>query len=167
MRIQSRHGGCGLARRHVRPGMLRRGVLPGAIALLVAVAWVAACEDPVVPEDPIDPIERDRAALVALYEATDGENWSPRFGRTWLSRAALEHWDGVSVGSDGRVEALDLSRGRLRGTLPPELGDLTRLKSLNLRFNDLTGPIPPEMMRTALSYDMSMIYKTICRPCTT
>ena len=84
----------------------------------------------------------DRAALVALYHATDGPNWRKR--DNWLTDAPLGEWRGVST-ADGRVVQLRLHWQGLAGPIPPELGDLTRLKELWLHGNDLHGPIPPEL----------------------
>ena len=46
-------------------------------------------------------VQRDRAALVALYEATDGANWDDHTG--WLSDAPLGDWYGVTTDAEGRV----------------------------------------------------------------
>ena len=51
--------------------------------------------------------ETDREALVALYNATDGENWDQR-SANWLSDAPLGEWEGVTTDDDGRVIALGL-----------------------------------------------------------
>ena len=85
----------------------------------------------------------DRAALVALYEAADGPNWTN--GQGWLTDAPLEEWHGVNVDGEGRVDYLDLSDNGLTGTIAPELGDLWRLERLVFRDNALEGPIPPEV----------------------
>ena len=92
----------------------------------------------------------DRAALVALYEATDGPNWVN--SENWLTDAPLREWYGVDTDGSGRVVRLDLSgtwEGRiphgLTGPIPPELGKLSNLTTLDLGINDLTGPIPPEL----------------------
>ena len=93
----------------------------------------------------------DRAALVALYEATDGPNWVNNEG--WLTDAPLGEWYGVDTDADGRVVRLDLAGKReddrtphgLRGSLPAELGSLANLRSLNLAINELSGSIPPEL----------------------
>ena len=83
----------------------------------------------------------DRAALVALYNATDGANWR----NNWLSNAPLGEWHGVTTDSDGRVTHLDLQYNRLTGGIPAELGSLTNLKWLYLNNNQLTGGIPAEL----------------------
>ncbi|MCY4578995.1 MAG: PPC domain-containing protein [Chloroflexi bacterium] len=43
--------------------------------------------------EPTPPSERDRAALVALYNSTVGANWSRK--DNWLSNRPLGEWDGV------------------------------------------------------------------------
>ena len=85
----------------------------------------------------------DRDVLTALYEATDGSNWTN--SQNWLTDAPLEEWHGVDVDGAGRVTHLDLSDNGLTGPIPPELGDLLRLEHLVLRDNRLEGEIPPEL----------------------
>ena len=85
----------------------------------------------------------DRAALVALYHATDGPNWHANAG--WLSDRPLQKWYGVHTDDDGRVIRLELERNQLNGELPPELGNLSRLTELQLQKNQLRGEIPREL----------------------
>ena len=73
-------------------------------------------------------VETDREALVALYNATDGENWNE--SDNWLSDAPLGEWYGVGTYDDGRVGALYLSSNDLSGKIPPELGSLSNLTGL-------------------------------------
>ena len=85
----------------------------------------------------------DRAALVTLYNATDGANWANN--DNWLSNAPMGEWRGVTTDSDGRVTRLDLPYNQLTGGIPVELGDLTYLRWLALAGNQLTGEIPAEL----------------------
>ena len=97
----------------------------------------------------------DRQILEALYDATDGPNWSNN--TNWKTSAALSSWYGVETDSLGRVTRLSLSTNRLTGEIPAELGKLTELSDLNLDTlafltpdqipyaNKLTGEIPAEL----------------------
>ena len=87
--------------------------------------------------------ETDREALVALYNATEGEDWI--FSNNWLSDAPLGEWKGVTTNDDGRVIGLSLINIRLIEEIPAELGNLSNLTDLNLSGNRLTGKIPPEL----------------------
>ena len=90
--------------------------------------------------NPSDP--DDRAVLVKLYNATNGDNWHNNEG--WLSDLPLDEWHGVEVNYLGRVARLVLWQNNLRGTLIPEIGQLDSLVSLRLAYNRLSGPIPSE-----------------------
>ena len=73
----------------------------------------------------------EREALIALYNATDGDNWDPHyFGSSegWDGPAGTEcNWWGVTC-SSGRVTELNLGyRNQLSGFIPAELGNLTSL----------------------------------------
>ena len=97
--------------------------------------------------------DADRAALEALYRATDGPNWVNN--DNWLTDAPLGEWYGVDTDDEGRVVSIklaefDLDTGfragnGLSGPLPPEIGDLANLEFLSLGENGITGPIPPEL----------------------
>ena len=99
-------------------------------------------------------VETDRAALVALYNATDGPNW--RNNTNWLSDMPLGEWFGVATDSDGRVSEIDLRGNRLNGQIPPELGNLTRLQMLKLESGALTGSIPPELGKLVNLRDLQL-----------
>ena len=100
-------------------------------------------------------VEGDRAALVALYIATDGPNWTDNMN--WLTDTPLGDWFGVETNEQGRVtqlyitgyfdsEAFEFVGNGLTGSLPAELGTLSHLRWLGIAGNSgLTGPIPPEL----------------------
>ena len=84
--------------------------------------------------------ETDREALVAFYNATDGENWDE--SNSWLSDAPLGlGWKGVTT-NDGRVTKLSLEYTALSGEIPAELGSLSNLTDLYLKDTDLSGCVP-------------------------
>ena len=93
-------------------------------------------------------VATDRAALVALYNATGGPNWTDN--THWLSDEPLSEWHGVGTNDDGRVTELNFGGdqydgNQLAGEIPVALGQLTQLTYLNLGFNQLTGEIPVEL----------------------
>ena len=85
----------------------------------------------------------DQAALEALYDATNGANWS--INNNWKTTEPLGRWFGVSTNSDGRVTGLELFNNQLSGTIPGEIGNLSRLAGLTLFGNRLSGTIPAEL----------------------
>ena len=131
------------------------GVAEGT-ATITATAGDARGTAEITVENP------DRAALVALYNATDGPNWVN--DENWLTDAPLGEWYGVETDASGRVFRLDLSGNDdnwpeviphgLSGQIPSELGNLSGLTRLDLAFNDLTGPIPPQLGNLANLYEL-------------
>ena len=124
-------------------------LLIGILALCLTSA-LAACwsDEPSGVTDPdrtaSAPTETpDWEALVAFYNATDGENW--RASENWLSGAPLGEWWGVTTNDDGRVTVLDLNGNNLVGTVPPDLGSLTALARLDLGGNRLDGCLPASL----------------------
>lgn len=82
---------------------------------------------------------QDSLALVALYRATDGENWST----PWPLSEPIEEWAGVSRSPNGRIIQLNLGGQGLRGRLPETLTDLHQLAVLDLSGNRLNGRLTP------------------------
>ena len=110
----------------------------------------------------------DREPLIALYNATDGPNWTRQ--DNWLSEAPISTWYGITTNVVDRVTKIHLTavgmtgsipavlgqlahldsliisgNNGLTGSIPAELGQLQRLDVMNLSGNTLTGTIPPEL----------------------
>ena len=88
-------------------------------------------------------IAEQREVLIALYEATDGANWTNK--ENWLTDEPLGKWYGVTVDQTQRVVELVLPENNLSGEIPPELGSLAQLEVLHLPDNQLSGKIPQEI----------------------
>ncbi len=114
-----------------------------AIAAVVAILLVAGLFINQARADDAQNVATDRAALVALYNFTDGANWSNN--TNWLSDQPLGNWHGVDTDASGRVTSLILSRNGLTGSIPNELGSLSSLTELNFADNQLTGTIPAQL----------------------
>ena len=136
----------------------------GTATITASVGSVQGTAEITVGPDLVGP-DLDRAALVALYNTTDGLNWVD--AENWLTDAPLGNWYGVDTDTSGRVVRLDLA-GRwdsdarediphgLSGPVPTELGSLTNLELLNLGTNDMTGPIPTELGNLANLESLSL-----------
>ena len=101
-------------------------------------------------------IRPEVAALHALYNATDGANWTN--SDNWLSDAPLSDWHGIKTDDDGRVTEIYLIGNNLDGEIPAALGKLSHLEGLYLARNDLSGSIPTELgdlssLRTLMLFD--------------
>ena len=96
------------------------------------------------------------SALHALYNATDGANWTN--SDNWLTNAPLSDWHGIKTDDDGRIIEIYLIGNNLSGEIPAALGKLSHLEGLYLARNDLSGSIPAELadlsgLRTLMLFD--------------
>ena len=109
-------------------------------ALIVAAAAAAVCGTFPASAIAQGSPATDRAALEALYDATDGPNWT--INTNWKTDAPLDEWHGVTM-HQGRVWGVDLHDNALTGSIPSDLESLTNIRWLFLSSNALTGAIPP------------------------
>eukprot|EP00984_Skeletonema_dohrnii_P032979 scaffold28207_cov88-Skeletonema_dohrnii-CCMP3373.AAC.1 len=104
-------------------------------------------------------LEFERASLEAIYNETDGENWTNSAG--WMNETDHCNWHGITCDSDSFVISIDLRDNNLAGQLPiytgnefdeseswymyifskDSLANLYNLKTLDLADNKLTGTI--------------------------
>jgi len=112
-----------------------------AMKKLIALLFPAffTCCFPILGKTQTNPT--DSLALVALYNATNGANWT----NTWDLSQAVVTWHGVTLDVTGFVIDLDLRNNQLNGNIPPEIGNLSKLVYLFLDNNQLNGNIPPEL----------------------
>jgi len=107
----------------------------------------------------------DWNALKALYENTDGDNWSNNSGWEEVTGDAptascnLEIFVGVTLDENGRVRDLKLRNKIRSGSIPPEIGNLTNLRKLDLSnsrlsTNGLSGVIPKEIGNLGNLFDL-------------
>ncbi len=107
----------------------------------------------------------DSAALMAVYHALNGPNWTINTG--WGDTCDICQWYGVicqfggnyslqiynnnlmgslppEIGLLTQISALSLGPG-ITGSIPAEIGQLTTLNTIQLQGNSLSGNIPPEI----------------------
>ena len=124
-----------------------------ALVFLVICLWLSNRPQTIAIANPENPSDIDCSivteipqaeceALVALYDSTDGPNWTNN--SDWQVTTTLCSWYGVSCYA-GSVYQIDLTSNQLNGSLPPELANLTNLRYLYLRSNQLSGSIPIEL----------------------
>ena len=83
---------------------------------------------------------KDYLALKEIWEALDGKSWkyygeaAPK-GSNWNFNKDIDMWGdqpGIGLGSDGRVEVLNISGFGAKGVVPDAIGQLTELSILAL-----------------------------------
>ena len=107
-------------------------------------------------------LSREREALVALYDATDGPSWTT--STNWLTEQPIWTWHGVDTDAAGRVTKLALGQNGLTGRIPEALGDLTSLEVLHLYFNGLKGPIPEAFGNLQALWDLNLLGNQLTGP---
>ena len=96
--------------------------------------------------------QEERDALIALYNSTDGDNWThndgwktPPLHTDGFAMPGTEcDWYGIEC-TDETVVSLNLGENQLAGSIPPELGNLSNLQDLEIYNNQINGAIPPEL----------------------
>ena len=105
--------------------------------------------------------DRERAALLAIYVATDGPNWSYNGG--WNGAAGTEcDWYGVTCDDpQTTVTSLDVSFTGLKGPIPPSISDLANLEYLAFAGDELNGAIPPELARLSKLKELHLSFNLL------
>jgi hypothetical protein len=111
-------------------------------AKIVCVAQTAEVSI-TVSQGAVTPVQSDSLALVALYHATGGANWT----RRWTLTRPLSQWPGLTLTENGRVAVLDVSNNNLTGELPEDWCYLDQLQYCLLNQNQLSGTIPDGINR--------------------
>ena len=130
-------------------------------------------------------LQDDSLALVELYNATDGANWTT----PWDLNARWTTWTGVVLNANdscvielnlsnrnlknaipttlfggnklNRIKKIDLSNNKLTGTIPTGFGTLLTLEDLNLGNNDFTGTIPSSLSNLLLLRRLDLSFNSL------
>lgn len=84
----------------------------------------------------------DKAAIVALYQSTNGPKWANNTGWMKGDPCTYPYWFGIYC-LNGRVLEINLVYNQLSGPLPSALERASALQVIRLYSNMITGEIPP------------------------
>ena len=89
--------------------------------------------------------ETDRAALMAFYDLTNGDEWD--LSRSWNGFGEIETWNGVEV-ENGRVTRLSIweSPSSISREAMAHLGDLSELRALTIFRSAYPDGLAPELV---------------------
>ena len=110
---------------------------------------------------------QDRAALMVLYNATDGANWTD--STNWLNfDESLSAWFGVTTNASGEVTELNLPNNALSSEETPNgLLGLAKLERLDFSGNnELEGQLQQELMDSNLMF-LDVSGTSMCAPADT
>ena len=85
-------------------------------------------------------LDMERAALIAFYNATGGDNWTNN--ENWCSDKPVDKWYGVRCNSVGFVTKINLPANNLSGIITDSIGFFTELEYFNVSVNLIGGQIP-------------------------
>ena len=103
----------------------------------------------------------ERKALIAIYNALDGDNWTNN--ENWCSDKPVGEWYGVDC-SEGFIWALSLGNNNLKGEIPNEIGNLSNIRLLELNHNQISGMVPKEMRKLNKLHSLNLSYTDISGP---
>ena len=87
---------------------------------------------------------KEREALIAIYNALDGDNWEESHSGNWCSDYPVGSWEGIEIDEKGFVTSIRLEGDEIKGDLPAELGNLKHLQIINLYNCGITS-LPTEI----------------------
>ncbi|MEP0366459.1 MAG: LamG-like jellyroll fold domain-containing protein [Cyclobacteriaceae bacterium] len=105
-----------------------RAVLDGDASASSNIIEVTTATDPATAED--------EAALLEIYNATAGSQWSPVVN--WTEGLPLRDWTNVDMQGSTRAKSVDLNEMGLTGSVPTISAGLESLEVLDLGNNELT-----------------------------
>ena len=105
-------------------------------------SMIAGMLNPVYGQGTV-PDNVEKAALQAIYNATNGASWTEQFRWTQgqIDSYPVTTLHGIEI-ANGDITSIALNGVGMSGTLPNELNNLTALVSISMASNSITGTIP-------------------------
>lgn len=98
------------------------------------------------PQDTPDGQQGDYQALKALYESTNGAQWTQNTGWPDLTAETMSEAHGITtetINGEERVVSIDLRYNNLQGSIDlPELANLKELRMFNVMLNNINSDFP-------------------------
>lgn len=102
----------------------------------------------------------ERDALIALYKATNGDQW--KNNTNWCSDKPLNEWYGIRINANNNVRALELSQNNLTGRIPREIAYLVDLDCIQINMNQITGELPETIQKLSKLSKLDISYNPLC-----
>jgi len=103
---------------------------------------------------------RDSLALIALYNATGGPNWTKK--DNWkVPGKPIDTWYGVQTNGGDCVIELKLQNNNLTGTIPTEIGNFSRIEGIDFFDNNIAGNIPTSIANLTSLIALSLSYNAL------
>ena len=128
--------------------------------ILLFSASSLLCLQPVAITATTPTNETDRLALLKFKESVPHDPYS--ILSSWNDSMHFCNWHGITCGRrHQRVTALDLQSHGLRGSIPPDIGNLSFLGFINLQSNSFYGEIPQEVSHLFRLQQLSLNNNTL------
>jgi hypothetical protein len=87
----------------------------------------------------VSSLKRDSLALLAIYDAMDGVNWTGTIlGWRRDTTTPVKDWTGI-VDLGNRISRINLPARGLKNEVPEEIRDLTKREVIDFSENEITG----------------------------
>jgi Leucine-rich repeat (LRR) protein len=88
---------------------------------------------------------KEASILLELLQGSSGQAFASK-NQGWDQATAVCEWSGISCGSSGEIETINISESGLEGTIPQALDQLSTVVDILMASNNLQGSIPSTVL---------------------